>query len=78
MAFDSPKITAAITQAGQATGEFDRLFFDFHKVYLQRAKLHQRKVFELGNPLLPKLTPLDNPSLWYQITDFKLGNTEGR
>ena len=48
-------------------GSFD-LFFYHHpdiKVVLERAKLKNRRCFELKNPLLSKDTPLDDKKLWY-------------
>lgn len=47
-------------------GEFDRLFMQRYGAAIQNARLSQRRVIELQNPLLPALTPLTDKSLWYQ------------
>jgi hypothetical protein len=49
-----------------ADGSFDRLFDQYHGERLRRAKLDQRTVIELRNPLLTPGTPSDRPELWYQ------------
>lgn len=46
-------------------GSFDKLFMALNGEYLKRAKLNQRAVIRLNNPLLPEDTPLDNDALWY-------------
>ncbi len=52
-------------------GSFDQLFYSFHKVAIQHAKLAGRKVIEIPNPLLPKGAPLARKELWFSITDLK-------
>lgn len=37
------------------------------KVAFERARLAQRRVFDLANPLLSAETPLQDPALWFQI-----------
>lgn len=49
-----------------ADGSFEALFQQYHDADLALAHLHQRKVIELDNPLLPALTPLQRPELWYR------------
>lgn len=48
------------------SGEFEAMFQAEFGESLRRSALAQRRVIELTNPLLPKLTPLDRPELWYQ------------
>ncbi|WP_172449240.1 substrate-binding periplasmic protein [Bowmanella denitrificans] len=48
------------------TGEFDRLFMQYHGEDLEKAKLHQRTIIPLWNPLLPAQTPLEQDNLWYR------------
>jgi hypothetical protein len=50
----------------RASGQFERLFNRFHGETLARAKLGQRRVIELTNPLLSPETPLGNKELWYR------------
>lgn len=51
-------------------GSFDRYFFNdpVVKEALDKARIHERKVFHLDNPNLPRATPLDNPKLWWSPT----------
>ncbi len=48
-------------------GSFDRYFYGTPMIrdVLEKAKMNERLVFELRNPLLPPETPLDNPKLWF-------------
>lgn len=52
----------------RASGVFDRLFLQHHGEDIARAELGSRRVIELQNPFLPKLTPLDKPELWFRPT----------
>lgn len=49
-------------------GSFDQLFNTHWYIQdtLKLAKIPERKIFRLKNPLLPPETPLDRPELWYQ------------
>ncbi len=47
-----------------ADGSFDRLFFAHYGDALQRARLSERQLIELDNPLLPPDTPLQRAELW--------------
>ena len=47
-------------------GSFDAIFWRFHGEAIERARLQERRVIELSNPLLPPDTPLDDSRLWYQ------------
>ncbi|MDX5373124.1 MAG: hypothetical protein LPK18_11885 [Pseudomonadaceae bacterium] len=47
-------------------GSFERLFRLHHAADLRQARLDQRRVIELDNPLLPPQTPLQRPELWYR------------
>lgn len=48
-----------------ADGSFDRLFRQHHAADLKLARLDQRHIIELRNPLLPAQTPLQRHELWY-------------
>lgn len=51
-------------------GEFDRLFQQRYGSAIKNARLEQRHVIELKNPLLPAETPLSQADLWYQPAKF--------
>lgn len=48
-----------------ADGSFDRLFDQYYGERLRKARLHERTVIDLKNPLLTPGTPSDRPELWY-------------
>lgn len=48
-----------------ADGSFERLFQQHFAANLQRARLDQRQLIELHNPLLPSATPLQRRELWF-------------
>ncbi|WP_137939286.1 amino acid ABC transporter substrate-binding protein [Chitinivorax sp. B] len=58
-------------------GSFDELFQAHMGPYLKAAQLEKRVVLELNNPLLPPLTPLDRPELWYQPGKTQTGLQQG-
>ncbi|WMW79676.1 hypothetical protein RF679_13580 [Undibacterium cyanobacteriorum] len=52
-------------------GSFDTLFKTYCRPFLQKAKLHRRRILELKNPLLPQsMLPLDRPELWISEADI--------
>jgi hypothetical protein len=53
-----------------ADGSFDKLFFEYYSDSLCKAKLKDRKIFRMNNPLLPPGSPFDNKSLWYDPDSF--------
>ena len=52
-----------------ASGELQQLFEETFTKYIDLLDLKNRKVIEVGNPLLPEKTPLDRKELWF---DFNL------
>lgn len=48
-----------------ADGRLDRMLRTFHAESLALARLPQRRVIALHNPLLPPATPLGDASLWF-------------
>lgn len=52
-----------------ADGSFDQLFHQHFGASLQRARLAQRHVIHLHNPLLPAATPLYRPELWFNAQE---------
>jgi hypothetical protein len=49
-----------------ADGSFDRLFDKYYGERLRKARLDERTVIEMGNPLMPA-GPLERPELWFGI-----------
>jgi hypothetical protein len=49
-----------------ADGSFDRLFNEYHGERLRKARLGERIVIELKNPLLTPGTPTERAELWYR------------
>jgi hypothetical protein len=47
-----------------ADGSFDKLFWKHYGDDIVRARLNERTIFSIPNPLLGPQTPLDDPSLW--------------
>lgn len=47
-------------------GSFDRVLMAHFGDSLKRAKLDERTIIRLENPLMTPQTPLDSPELWYQ------------
>ncbi|MBC7007566.1 MULTISPECIES: transporter substrate-binding domain-containing protein [Pseudoalteromonas] len=48
----------------QQSGEFDELFFKYNGNFIKNAHLHDKIVIELHNYDLPRLTPVNDKSLW--------------
>ncbi|QJB57161.1 transporter substrate-binding domain-containing protein [Pseudodesulfovibrio sp. zrk46] len=48
-----------------ATGELDRMFEAEFGSSIKKAKLDQRMLFSIENPLLTPETPFDRPELWF-------------
>lgn len=49
----------------QKDGSFDAIFRKYNQDAIEKANLKGRRIIRLVNPLLPKETPLNDPSLWY-------------
>jgi|GEM_PF-172733 len=54
-------------QNAHTDGSFNALFHRFFGEAIRVAKLKQRKVYELQNPYLSDLAPLDQKNLWFTI-----------
>jgi hypothetical protein len=48
-------------------GKFDALFSKHYAERINKANLRERTHFRLSNPLLPKETPLNDKSLWFNL-----------
>ncbi|MDE2592873.1 MAG: hypothetical protein KGL57_01440, partial [Burkholderiales bacterium] len=60
------KISTGLERA-LSDGKFNRLFYSYHAKAIEQARLSQRTVIELANPLLPKDTPLNRKELWLEF-----------
>lgn len=47
-------------------GSFKKLFMSYHKDFLQKANLKNRRLFKLNNPTLPANTPKIDTSWWLE------------
>lgn len=47
-------------------GEFDRLFYQYHRKSLEWARLGERRIFRMENKSLGPENPLSQPDLWYR------------
>lgn len=48
-------------------GSFDNLFNKYYGGAIAQARLQQRKIIEIPNPLLPENTPLSRKELWFHL-----------
>lgn len=53
-----------------ADGSFEEIFQRYHGADIARARLNERHVIHLHNPLLPTETPLDDATLWFYPDGF--------
>jgi hypothetical protein len=51
-------------------GSFDAIFKRYNGSAIERADVKRRRVIRLNNPLLPKATPLNDPTLWFDPVKF--------
>ncbi|MEN3031055.1 hypothetical protein [Chromobacterium amazonense] len=49
----------------RADGSFDAIFWKYHPKVLQLARMKERRLIVLRNPVLPKDTPLNDKSMWF-------------
>jgi len=64
------KLAADITEGMEkavADGSFNKLFNEHWGERVRKARLHERTVIELRNPLLTPETPSHRPELWYGV-----------
>lgn len=50
-----------------ADGSFDKLFYEFNRIFIEKSKLKERKIIELSDPNLPVLTPIAHAKLWFVL-----------
>lgn len=53
-----------------ANGSFDAIFKKYNEKAIQAARLKQRRIIKIANPLLPKETPLEDSKLWFDPLKF--------
>jgi hypothetical protein len=46
-------------------GSYDQLFRKHNRKAIELIKQRQHRIIQLKNPLLPKETPLSDPTLWF-------------
>ncbi|MCF2948196.1 transporter substrate-binding domain-containing protein [Paraglaciecola aquimarina] len=51
-------------------GQFDKLFNQTYRSYIEKSKLKKRKFYQLKNSFLPPLTPIDRKELWFNPGGF--------
>ncbi|MBO1256039.1 transporter substrate-binding domain-containing protein [Alteromonas sp. 5E99-2] len=49
------------------SGEFDNLFNNYFGGVITDLGLAERQIFRLSNPIMPKESPINNASLWFEI-----------
>jgi len=49
----------------RADGSFDRIFWKYNRTAIEQARMRERRVIRIPNPLLPKSTPLDDAGMWF-------------
>lgn len=52
-------------------GSFDALFMKYNRASILKANLKHRRIIRLKNPTLPKETPLNDASLWFDPAAWK-------
>jgi hypothetical protein len=52
-------------------GSFDALFLKYNRASILKANLKNRRIIRIKNPTLPKDTPLDDASLWFDPATWK-------
>ena len=57
-------------------GSFDQTFEAHHAEHIRQARLAERQIFIVSNPLLPAMTPLGNKRLWLNIEQLKKTSTQ--
>ena len=46
-------------------GDFDRIFLRYFEKSIQKAQLWERRIIDIGNPLLPKTVPYNEKKYWF-------------
>ncbi len=51
-------------------GSFDTIFRKYNGAAIEKADLKRRRIIKIGNDMLPKETPLNDASLWFDPTKY--------
>ncbi|MES2297246.1 MAG: amino acid ABC transporter substrate-binding protein [Pseudomonadota bacterium] len=51
-------------------GSFDQIFMKYNRAAIERANLKGRRVIRLQNALLPKETPINDPTMWFDPSKY--------
>lgn len=51
-------------------GSFDAIFKKYNGQAIERAELKRRRIIRIENPMLPKETPLNDPTLWFDPSKY--------
>ncbi|AUH53031.1 amino acid ABC transporter substrate-binding protein [Chromobacterium sp. ATCC 53434] len=65
---DNPRLAARLQlglQRMRADGSFDAIFWQYHRDVLRQARMSERRLIVLSNPLLPPDTPLGDATMWF-------------
>lgn len=54
-----------------ADGSLEELFYKYYGELIERSNLQERIIIDVGNPLLPRTTPLDRKELWWVPRNLK-------
>jgi ABC-type amino acid transport substrate-binding protein len=49
----------------RSDGSFDRIFWKYNRAAIEQARMSERRVIQIPNPLLPKDTPLGDSGMWF-------------
>ena len=49
----------------RADGSFNRIFWKYNRAAIEQARMSERRVIQIPNPLLPKDTPLSDTGMWF-------------
>ena len=58
-------------EAALADGSFEKLFYKHYGPLIRKARLEQRRLISIPNPLLSPETPLTRKELWFSLEDIK-------
>ena len=67
---DRPALAQRLEQGLRSlirSGEFEEIFRTFHGDVLDKARLEDRLIIQMENPLLPPSTPLQSKELWHPV-----------
>lgn len=57
-------------------GTFNDLFYSYYSYFIDTANINLKTVIELENPNFPDDVAFKDPQLWFQLTDYRVKNSE--